>query len=36
MINNIKILFEKYARLYPEEVADFTLLAEQLNVKNEV
>lgn len=36
MIKNIKPVFEKYIRLYPEEVADFSLLAEQLDGKEDI
>lgn len=36
MIKNIKPLFEKYTNLYPEEVADLSLLAEQLESKDDI
>jgi adenosylhomocysteinase len=36
MIKNIKPLFEKYTRLYPEEVMDLSLLAEQLGDEEDI
>ena len=36
MTKNIKPVFEKYTRLYPEEVADLSLLAEQLDGRDDI